>query len=296
LTLPDKSTVSAFSYYFTKAISDDWLRADQNQDGILDHAEIAAYVQSRLDCACIGGLIPQRMTSEDLSNSANRFLGYDQSKVRDWETPSKSDLRNSLLLKSILTTLTTGDNVDTPIQEMGTQQVEMVEVRKSFVPSPKARALAALITKKTDPLLWGLKQIAEGKFDSAIATLLSISKGTAKNMDSVYMGLGLAEAYKGRYSSAVSYYLKGLEINKDSPELLGATAYTLFLAEDMEQSEKYYEKTLIAQGKLLGLRHPDLVVTYGRYVQVLLKDNKFKEAEKAERMGNKAYLEPKPKP
>jgi hypothetical protein len=72
--------ISAFGYYFTRALKEDWACADTTPDGVLTARELVGYLTDRLKAAYAasaidGPMVPTKLTKDDYA-----FLAYDPSR------------------------------------------------------------------------------------------------------------------------------------------------------------------------------------------------------------------------
>jgi hypothetical protein len=73
--------VSAFGYFFTRALSEDWACADTNPDGILTVTELEGYLARSLAAAQAAGLIEDVMRPVARDEQRFSFIAYDEDRV-----------------------------------------------------------------------------------------------------------------------------------------------------------------------------------------------------------------------
>jgi hypothetical protein len=109
------TNLSAFGYYFSRAITKDWACADAiTPDGILTLNELSTYMKNRLKLAWTQKAIDAPMVPSILNKDANAFIAYDASKH------SLDGLRDEIveilakppLLQTASLTLSNGNIVD----------------------------------------------------------------------------------------------------------------------------------------------------------------------------------------
>lgn len=276
LTLADNSKSSAFTFFLTEALTNGWLNADRDRDGILEHSELLTYLQSRLTCAKLENKIDGPMSPKPFIFSNERFFAYDQTKVRNWE----SALRNLLTLEMLSSELRKGNSPPSVTLETAgaaTSSAEPADVK--LQPSLRAVSLAKLIPSDAEPYARALKLIAEGRASEVISLLSDPVKISNGDLPKLYMASGLAFRYLGRFEEAIETYKKGLNLNKNSPDLLDELAYVYALELKYNLAQQNFKRAIEAKKKELGSEHPELVDTLERYEDVLRKTNQIKKAQ-----------------
>ena len=234
MKLPDGTEASAFSYFLTQALSADWENADSDSDGILEVTELVDYLKLRLACAFLERQISIRMSPRLFPNSEERFVAYDPSKVRNWNSRTRKLLKTDALNAELYGEL---------------RRREKIATRKSrlnFPVSERAHRLARITTVIDDPATKGLKDIAEGRFNSAIATLSAAEESSPGNLDKVYLALGLAQRYAGTHAAAINSYDRGLAVNNTSAELMREKAFALYAVKKYRESQDVFLQSVAA--------------------------------------------------
>src|SRR5439155_4322046 len=125
--------------------------------------------------------------------------------------------------------------------------------------SKRALALANLIQDNADaPYVRALKLIAEGRATEAVVLLRDPKQLANGNLENLYLALGLAQRYSGKYPEAVDTFKKGLTLNNSNKDLLDETAHTLSLETKYKDAEKFFQKSILVKSRTLGSEHPEL--------------------------------------
>lgn len=291
LTFEDGSQASAFTFYLMEALTSNWDNADFDRDGIFEYGELLTYMGLRLNCAKITKKIDGPMTPKPFIFSDERFFAYDHSKVRNWHSPLRQLLASQQLLAelknvdggSFQTETVSGLASSASSPPSGGSTVALVTnfSAQNLPASKRALALASLIQENTDdPFARSLKLIAEGRASEAILLLGDPKQQSVGNLENLYLALGLAQRYSGKYPEAIESFKKGLSLSKANKDLLDETAHTLSLQTKYKDAVKFFQQSIAVTSRTLGSDHPELANTLEKYEEVLRKANQIEKADK----------------
>ncbi|MCI0625489.1 MAG: caspase family protein [Acidobacteria bacterium] len=84
--LPGKKQMSAFTYLLLKALAEDWDVADKDNDGIMEYAELKAYVAGKLEIMSKSEEISGPMLPSEFSNYSEMVLALDRKRTKNWKS------------------------------------------------------------------------------------------------------------------------------------------------------------------------------------------------------------------
>jgi tetratricopeptide (TPR) repeat protein len=281
--------LSAFTYTLLEGWGPDWLRADDNHDGLLSFKELASYSDMRLqelyqNKAITGKMRPQLLGSHD----DHLFLSYRADQVKN----RCSTARTVLTVRRI-----------EKIQEI--IQMESLALRDPLGKpdlSAAVKALArSLCGNQLDQYVLALKAQADGQFEQATEFLeeaerkidteeveIQREEREAREARStlrdrkvkVYLARARNEVYGNKYDTAIGWYEKILSIQptRDAELLLELGAMHL-QAGRYDKAQSFLKEALALTVNTLSPNDPDLALYFQGLGSIYFVQGNYAEAE-----------------
>lgn len=261
---------SAYSQFFTDALSQGWERADYNENGMLEFKELNDYLKVRLSCAARRGEIEGEMDPTPFTNSGLPFLAYDPYRARRWEDPFRTVLTIRHLNTSISrirywTESSSAEHVSNkPLRRMigAVSDPDMDTAFKLWQSLPAGK----------DPFIKGIEAFKAGHFGQARASLQAALPQKRWNASLIYETLGVVSLREGRYTDALDDFKSGIAIDKHDSQLWLQLAQTYAVTDDLANAESAFEQALGVAEHRFGSEHAEVanvLEKYAAFVQSL---------------------------
>jgi tetratricopeptide (TPR) repeat protein len=258
-------TMSAFTYYLLKGVTDDWEIVDERQQGIILYEDLRTYIEVKLNELLVQNGDPEnRMVPEISGQPGKIWAAFDPNKARNLQ----SLLRQAIGFRNYL-----GSQIPSLLQKGQLQTLSPPVI------SPQARALAQRVPPTADPYTKALQAIAEERHPEALRLLDEAEKIGSAELADIYQARGNAMIYLGRFIEGKDWYEKALRANRrENPELLEEAAMVFFMLSDLEGVEVLLKQAVnIRDRTSTGTSAVAGSLMYLSMVEFL--QGKFKEAE-----------------
>jgi len=224
-------TISAFTYYLLRGLTDDWDTVDEKHQGIVLYEDLRTYVEMKLTELLVKKGQPEKEMTPEISGQPGKiWAAFDPKKAQNLQTLLRQALGFRNYLRSQL------PNV---LQPQG---------MRSAVPpavSLRARELAERVPANADSYTKALKAIAENRNADALRLLDQAEKDNAAELTDVYQARGSAKIYEGQFLEGKEWYEKALRVNrKENPELLEEASMVFVMVSDLNRAEALLKQAL----------------------------------------------------
>ena len=109
---------------------------------------------------------------------------------------------------------------------------------------------------------------AQSYLDKSLEIILEKTPGNQADLLTLYNNMGFIAEKKGNYTTAISYYSKGLSIGTkltNSVKILRGLANVYFRMNDKTMADLYYKQALAKSIEMYGEENSETALTYLRY-------------------------------
>jgi|GEM_PF-2728273 len=211
----DTPEMSAFTFYFIKALTEDWSRVDDNQDGIIMYADLGVYIGNRLkerfyDRTLLGEMQPQLF-----GGFKKNWLGYDTARAINRDT----EPRRAVLLERA-------------------SQLQDPDITKEML---------SQIAVGTDSYLRALHALDDKNFDEAMELLEAAEKDGRVSLAQIDWARANVKMEQNQFGASREWLDKAIDLTRDNPnfELISYAAGLHFMIGSWPRAEELFKQALI---------------------------------------------------
>jgi tetratricopeptide (TPR) repeat protein len=214
-------TMSAFTYYLLKGVTDDWEAVDERQQGIILYEDLRTYIEVKLNELLVqNGDRDKQMVPEISGHPGKIWAAFDIEKAKNL----RSLLRRAIGFRHYL-----GGQIPNLLQ-----QGQLPTLSPPVIPA-EARVLAQRVPPTADPYTKALQAIAEAKPSEALPLLDQAEILGSADLADIHQARGNAMVYLGRLVEGKDWYEKALKANRrENPELLEESGMVFFMLSDLD--------------------------------------------------------------
>lgn len=234
-------TMSAFTYFLLKGLTEDWDTVDENHDGIIQYGDLRIYIEAKLaESFTKDNQTEVEMTPEISGQQERIWAGFNASKSQNL----KSLLRQSISFKNYL---------NKQLRKPLAQDISTQALLSDLSLPPSAQELAKQVPPNADPFTRALQAIAEDRTDDAMRLLDEAEKSKVVDPVDIYQMRGTAKMYRGLFAEGKGWYEKALKYNrKDNPDLLEEAGLVFMMTSDFDRAEELFLQAVEVREKSTG--------------------------------------------